>query len=85
MPAESFEVEVDAATIETVDHKLRELGLPQDKLTLSMLFLVGFACGQAGWPMKKLLAYVEPALRMGLQRGEEVRARIAREQREPSS
>ena len=30
MPAEPFEVEVDAATIEAVDRKLREMSLPQD-------------------------------------------------------
>lgn len=85
MPAEPFEVEVDAATIEAVDRKLREMSLPQDKLSVSILFLVGFACGQAGWPLKKALAYTEPIIKMGIQRGEEVRARLARQHGNPSS
>jgi len=85
MPAEPFEVEVDAATIEAVDRQLRELPLPQDKLTISMLFLVGFACGQAGWGIKKVLAYAEPIFKMGVKRGEEVRARLALEHGKPPS
>ena len=69
MPAEPCEVEVDAAT----------------KLTISMLFLVGFACGQAGWGIKKDLAYAEPIFKMGVKRGEEVRARLALEHGKPPS
>jgi hypothetical protein len=85
MQHEPFEVEVDAAIIQEVDQALRALRMPQDKLTVSMLFLVGFTCGQAGWPIKRVLAYVEPILKEGLKRGEEVRARLAREQGRPSS
>jgi hypothetical protein len=85
MSSEPFEVEVDAAIIQEVDQALRALRMPQDKLTLSMLFLVGFTCGQAGWPIKRVLAYVEPILKEGLKRGEEVRARLAREHGQSSS
>jgi hypothetical protein len=85
MTVEPFEEDVDAKTIEVVDAAIKALGLPTQKITLTLVWLVGYTCGQSAWPLSKILEWATPMLNEGRRRGEEVRARLAREQGRPSS